>query len=282
MELPDKEAIKARIKYLSDDGLRGRKPGTPGFQMAVDYVIDQLKQIGVEPKGDDGYFQKVVLRTGKIDTTKVSLLWNGTPLAMRKEAVVMPDMNRAENSGEGEVVFVGLGISAKHLNHDDYEGIDVKGKVVLIMSGVPEKFPASERAHFNSLAIRAEVAASKGAIGAIAVMGTDATYKTSVEAAAKGTRGVVNKNGSTQASRIATHPNLKFYVVAHASFFKSKVEELKNGDAVGRISVTSATTYTDLISHNVVGWIPGTDPTLKNEFIVHSAHLDHKIGRAHV
>ena len=275
LELPDKESIRNRIKYLADDKLVGRKPGTPGYQMAVDYVIEQFKQIGVEPKGDDGYLQKVVLRTGRVDTTKVSIVWNDNVLRFGKDAVVMPDMNNAENFGEAQVVYVGLGISAPHLNHDDYTGLDVKGKVVLMVSGIPDKFPASERAHFNSMATRVEVAAAKGAVGAVVVVGSETAFKSSVEGSVKGVRGIVNKSGRVSTRSVAIHPNIKFYMVGNVSYFRPILEKLRRGDEVGKVSVRSATAYSDLVSYNVVGWIPGTDAQLKNEFVVHSAHLDH-------
>lgn len=140
LESVDKEAIKSRIKYLADDKLQGRKAGTPGYQMAVDYVIDELKQLGVEPKGDEGYLQKVVLRTAKADSTKVSLVLNGSPLRYGQEAVIMPDMNRNETMAEAEVVFVGMGISAPSQGYDDYAGIDVKGKVVIMVPELPAQF----------------------------------------------------------------------------------------------------------------------------------------------
>jgi Zn-dependent M28 family amino/carboxypeptidase len=275
LTLPDQEVIKERIRYLADDALRGRKPGTPGYEMAVAYVVDQFKKIGVEPKGDDGYLQKVTLRTGKVDTLKVSAMWNGLPLRVGKDITILPDMNRAENGGEGEVMFVGHGISARHLGHDDFAGIDVKGKIVLMVSGVPEKFPASERAHFNSMAVRAEVAAEQGAIGAIGVVATETAFKSSVEAAVFGTRGTTNRDGSTTASRVPDHASLKFYAIGSSAYFKPVIEKLKKGDRVGTVKVKSATTFVDLVSHNVVGWIPGTDEKLKAEFVVHTAHLDH-------
>ncbi len=274
LTLPDKEAIKARIQYLADDKLKGRKPGTPGYQMAVDYVIAEFKKIGVEPKGEDGYLQKVVMRTGKVDSSKFSFALNDMPLQFRKDVVVLPDLNSASNSIKAPVVFVGMGISAPQLGHDDMAGIDVNGKVVLMISGVPDNFPASERAHFNSMVTRAEMAARKGAVGAIVIISNETQNKTAVDGV-KGVRGIINTNGSVWASRVPVNPNLKFYAVGTPAYFNPVIEKLKRGDEVGSVSVKSATTYSDLVSYNVVGMIAGTDPQLKNEFVVHSAHLDH-------
>lgn len=274
MMLPDKEAIKSRIKFLADDKLVGRKPGMPGYQMAVDYAIEQLKSLGVQPKGDDGYLQKVVLRTSKVDSTQSAFLWNNTPLRLGKDVAVMPDMNNATNAGEADVVYIGLGISAPHLGHDDLAGVDVKGKIVLMTVGVPEKFPASERAHFNSMVTRADMAAARGAIGAIAIVGEPA-FKQASDGAYKGSRGIVNKTGRVSSRSVATHPNLKFYAVGNTVFFTPIIQKLKQGEILSRVKAKAATSYTDLISYNVIGWIEGSDAKLKDEFVVHTAHLDH-------
>jgi hypothetical protein len=274
MELPDKEAIKQRIQYLADDKLKGRKPGTPGYQMAVEYAIEQFKALGIPPKGDDGYLQKVVLRTGKVDSTKTSFYWNDAPIKLGKDLVVMPDLNNAVSSGSGEVIFVGHGISAPHLGHDDFAGLDLTGKVVLMLTSVPEKFPASERAHFNSMVTRAEMAANRGAVGAIAVV-TDGAFKQATDGSFKGSRGIVNKNGRVSARSVATHPKLSFYAVAHIRYFGQGLIKLNRGSGFGTVRVQATTTYVDVVSQNVIGWIEGSDPKLKHEFVVHTAHLDH-------
>lgn len=277
MLLPDKEAIKSRIKFLADDKLVGRKPGMPGYQMAVDYAIEQLKSLGVQPKGDEGYLQKVVLRTGKVDSLQSAFFWNDTQLRLGKDIAVMPDMNNATNAGEADVVFIGLGISAPHLGHDDLAGIDVKGKIVLMTTGVPDKFPASERAHFNSMVTRADMAAARGAIGAIALVGEPA-FKQASDGAYKGSRGIVNKTGRVSARSVATHSNLKFYAVGNLTSFGAILKNIKPGEMVARVKANAATRYTDLVSYNIIGWIEGSDAKLKEEFVVHTAHLDH-IGK---
>ncbi|MCI0611894.1 hypothetical protein L0244_02785, partial [bacterium] len=213
LEIPDKAAIQSRIKFLADDKLKGRKASSPEFKVAVDYVINQFKQLGIEPKGDEGYLQKVIIRTGKVDTTKVSMIFNGTSLDYGSEFVVMPDMNNPVTNFEGEVIFVGQGISASHLKHDDYAGIDVKGKVVLYLGSVPEQFPASERAHFTSTAMRADLAATKGAIGAIAVNATPRQFGQARGGSRNGIQGIVNKNGKVSARSGATHLAINFYAV---------------------------------------------------------------------
>jgi SpoU rRNA methylase family enzyme len=275
LALPDKEAIKSRIQYLADDKLMGRKPGTPGYQMAVDYVIEELKKLDIEPKGDEGYLQKVVLRTAKSDTTKLFFTLNNNALRFGQDVVIMPDMNRTESIGEAEVVFVGMGISAPSQGYDDYDGIDVRGKIVIMVPELPTQFTDVEKAHFTNMSIRADAAAAKGAIGAIAIIKDKTRFKGAYDGSAKGVQGIVNKNGRITSSRVPNNTGLTFYAVGSDAYFRPLVDSLKKGDVLGTVSVKSATRFVDVVSYNVVGWIPGTDPKLKNEFIVHSAHLDH-------
>lgn len=282
LSLVDTMQIRERIIYLSDDKLKGRKPGTQGYQMAVDYVIEQFKKIGVEPKGDDGYLQKVVLRTASLDSAKSALFLNGKKLPGGREAIVWPDMNRSSSDAEGELVWVGFGISAPHLGHDDYAGVSVKGKVVVLKGGTPANFPASEKAHFNGIANKGDIAGRMGAIGVIVLEPNDQAFSFAVTNAVAGFTGFVNKDGSTGSGRVSVHPNLKFMATVKASLVKDAVGDFTSPSKNLGISVkaASATKYRDLTSFNVVGWIPGKDPVLKDEYVIHTAHLDHVgIGR---
>jgi hypothetical protein len=147
---------------------------------------------------------------------------------------------------------------------------------------IPDDFPASERAHFNSTAVRADFAASKGAVGAIVVSSTPRQFAQARSGSVNGIQGIVNKNGRVTVRSSINHPNMKFYAVTSDSTFKPIVEKLKIGDGAGKILVQSGSTYTEVESYNVIGVIPGSDSKLKNEYVVHTAHLDHVGIRAKV
>jgi len=282
LSLVDTMQIRERIIYLSDDKLKGRKPGTEGYQMAVDYAIAQFKKIGVEPKGDDGYLQKVILRTAALDSSASSFYLNGKKIPLGKQAIVWPDMNKSVSAAEGELVWVGYGISAPHLGYDDYAGLSVAGKIVALKGGTPANFPASEKAHFNGIANKGDIAGKKGAIGVIILEPGDDSFAFTVNNALAGLTGFVNKDGSTGSGRLSVHPNLKFTATIKASLLKEYITDSKAPSKSLSVSakVASATKYRDLTSYNVVGWIPGKDPVLKDEFVIHTAHLDHVgIGR---
>ena len=273
----DTTAIRSRIIYLSDDKLLGRKPGTPGYKMAVDFVIDQFKSLGVAPKGDNGYLQNVVIRTARLDTTGSRIELSGVKLKLGMQAVLLPNMNFDMRTGGGSLVWLNYGITANHLNHDDYKGLDVKGKVVVVRAGTPSSFPASEKAHFNSPANKGDLAAKNGAVGIIYLEDKQQTLALAHDNAVKGIMGYVNKDGSVGSGRVSVHPGLRFAATLSSDLLKEKISSLGVGNTELNISITAnvKSNYRDLESYNVIGWIEGTDPELKKEFVVHTAHLDH-------
>ena len=282
LSLPDKSKIRERIIYLSDDKLKGRLPGTEGYQLAVDFVINELKTIGVKPKGTEGYVQSVVLRKGVVDTTQSNMKLiskDGTERILRygKDFAFAPDLNKVSGEATGEVVFAGYGIVANHLNHDDYKDLDVKGKIVLLQSGTPGEFPASEKAHFSLAVTKCEAAGKQGAVGVILmVSGNEAQALAGLSRASMdGITGYVNPDGNAFSSRTNIFKDVKFLAYLRASLFTDQIND-KTPRALGiKIAARSATKNVDVKSENVVGVIEGSDSKLKDEYLVHSAHLDH-------
>ncbi len=282
LSLPEKSKIRERIIYLSDDKLKGRLPGTEGYQMAVDFVINELKAIGVKPKGTEGYLQPMMLRKGGIDTTQSSLKLiskDGSEKILRygKDYAFAPDLNKAMGETTAEVVFAGYGITAPHLNHNDYKDIDVKGKIVLLLAGTPTEFPASEKAHFNLAVTKCEAASKQGAVGVILLVGGNEAQalagigRSSIE----GVTGYVNPDGKAFSSRTNIFENVKFLGNVRASLFNDWIKDKTPKALDVQLSGKSYTKTSEIKSENIVGVIPGTDSKLKEEYVVHSAHLDH-------
>ncbi|AWM32278.1 hypothetical protein [Hymenobacter nivis] len=129
--------FKAHVQYLADDRLRGRLPGTPGYQMAVDYVTAQFRKMGVRPAGENGGFtQKVRLRRAFVEPGAV-LAYQPVggpvvPLAYGSDATFYPNPGQAQVAAEAPLVFAGYGISAPELGYDDYAGLDARGKIVVL------------------------------------------------------------------------------------------------------------------------------------------------------
>lgn len=294
----DTVTIRNHIAYLADDKLKGRLPGTEGYQMAVDYVIDQYKKIGVQPGGDPGqYTQKLFLRKTIVQNSSAKAvlkdpIGNVDSLIFGKDFMPVPHPLSSKASGEGKLVFVGYGVDIPGL-YSDYEGVEVKGKVVVFVAGVPDGIPASTLvSHFSSPGNKMNTAFAKGAVGTIMVT-LGANFS--------------NSNPMLQ-SNVALNPekttaygrgfvgNLGFALNGSRSFLTGLfLNSGKNLDQVlaaikarknssfefpYTFSASYSNTHSEFESYNVIGLIPGTDPKLKNEYVVHSAHLDHVgIGR---
>ena len=147
----NKAAIKAHVEFLADDLLKGRDTGSEGYEIAARYVASQFKQFGLAPMGDDGsYYQQVNLRQAFLDQNSPEFSINGEAIDYPKDFLMGANVAETESAVEGETVFVGYGIVAPTQNHDDYAGMDVEGKIVVILPGKPKDFPSEEGAHLSS------------------------------------------------------------------------------------------------------------------------------------
>lgn len=291
----DTAQIKADIAYLADDKLKGRGPGTEGFQMAVDYVTARLKSLGVKPAGENGtWVQEVKLRKATAGTATATLTTKtATELKQGPDFNVLPNPSKPDVSLDAPLVFAGYGASEPSLGYDDYAGIDVRGKVVLVVRGAPEKFSSSVMSHTMNPTTILKAAAEHGAIG-VMICPSDSTSRMG------NTRGgqysVIGKDGSVVISRTFYSDQVKVLGLLSYAVFNSLVKDagksipamvtqMKGGQPSsfplsGSLKLAYTSAYNDIISYNVVGKIEGSDPKLKNEYVVHSAHLDHLgIGR---
>ncbi|MEO8035614.1 MAG: hypothetical protein ABI837_14360, partial [Acidobacteriota bacterium] len=165
-------ALSAHIRFLADDLLEGRETGTRGFDIAARYVAAQFQAMGLEPAGDDGtYFQNIAFRTGRLISDRSSMVFtDGTvssTLAPKTDYLLRANLTQETSEVTAPLVFVGQGIVAPELGRDDYAGLDVRGKIVMFVSGAPPTFPSTQRAHYSSVHVKDEVAAARGAVGVI-------------------------------------------------------------------------------------------------------------------
>jgi hypothetical protein len=291
LETVDTAQIKADITYLADDKLKGRLPGTEGYQMAVDYVTERLKSLGVQPSGENGgWLQKVRLR--KATTSNASLTVSGlqhTPeIAWGADYLIYPNPKTPEQHANAQVVFAGFGISEPALGYDDYAGLDVKGKIVMITRGSPDNFSSSVSAHTMNSTHLLKVAAEHGAIGVL-MASSDSSARTGVKS--RPFYSVMDGKGDVSVSGIYYSSQISFYGAVNYKLFSSFVQasgksvadiiaKLKSGvpqsfPVNATVAVNYTSSYQDILSYNVVGKITGTDPQLKDTYVVHSAHLDH-------
>lgn len=289
----DTLTIRNHVAYLADDRLKGRMPGTEGYQMAVDYVIEQFKSMGVQPGGDPGsYTQKLILRKSVVDNSsaKASLKdknGNVDSLIFAKDFLPYPHPMLEKASGGGALVFAGYGVDIPGL-YSDYEGVDVKGKVVVMIAGVPDGIPASTLiSHFSSPGNKMNTAFAKGAAGVILVnlsvsfSNPNPTLQANVAVNPEKTtaygRGFVGNLGFALSGSKSFLTGLFLNSGKNLNEALADIKARKNASFEFPLTFTASysNTHTEFDSHNVIGLIPGSDPKLKDEYVVHSAHLDH-------
>lgn len=292
------DAIETHMRYLADDKLAGRKPGTPGYELAAQYVEQQFKTLGFKPAGQRGtYRQAVPLRKAQVREEASSLaLQDGREqvLTYGKNFILSPNFGQPVSEVSAEVVFVGFGVSAPELGYDDYagptgRGIDVRGKIVACFNGAPATFPSNQRAFSGSA--KPEVAAARGAVGLITFsLPTDVRAR--IESNAPRNRQAIYRWTDPQGRTQRTFPQLKvvaslgdstartLFGKAPQTFEEARLAANQSKPQAFPLNVSvRARTQTDLsdglVGENIVGLLPGTDPTLKDEYVVYVSHLDH-------
>ncbi|SFG04819.1 M28 family peptidase [Pontibacter chinhatensis] len=298
MEKVKPSDIRNHIAYLADDKLLGRKPGTPGYQMAVDYVTDQFRKLNVQPAGENNtYLQTVRVRTAYTNPDATMQLDAGAAgvaeLAYGKDFSIFPNAGQEQVTVEAPLVFAGFGISAPDMNYDDYANLDAKGKIVVIMRGTPEGFPSTVSSYSTDYQTILNTAAKNGAVGVLVASLNPAGNLP--EFSSRGMSSVMGADGKVAASR-SYHESIKVLGMLHFNVLQKLMEganldlvqvatNLRNGQPASAnlpfsIETSYSNRYEDIESPNVVGKIEGSDPVLKNEYVVHSAHLDHiGVGR---
>jgi hypothetical protein len=306
----------AHIEYLADDALEGRNVGTPGFDKAVTYVSGQFEKIGLKPGGTSGYLQPVKFETRQLvpAETRLALVRDGQEevLTVGQDASLSA---RGELDGtiDAPLVFVGYGMSIPEAGWDDYSGVDVRGRVAVgINSPVPVKISDNLRSHLSSAEERWGVAKRAGAIGFATIPAPRATTAAG-GAAGRGGRGAggAGRGGGTGRGADAPQPNISLFdrdlqdqagmvvamsitragaekVLAGSGHTLDELDQLvRDGKPLPRFPLTAtlraraAINRGTLESANVIGVLEGSDPKLKAEYVVMSAHLDHMgVGRA--
>lgn len=289
----DPERIRAAVKYLADDKLQGRGPGTEGDRMAAKYLADKFAEYALTPAGDDGsWYQKVPLYAVKTvpDKTTFQLVpKSGDALTLRYGAdfVTNNQTGAAVADIDAPIVFVGYGIHAPEYNWDDYKGLDVKGKVVLVIVNEP---PSEDAAFFKGKALtyygrwtyKFEEAARHGAIGALVIHREDlASYPWQV----------VRSSWSGEKSYLVGDPNAKLEAAAWIQHDVAQKLAQSAGQGIdalieeaGKHSVSRETAWRlkahvvsekrSFESENVIGMVSakGAGP---EQSVLYTAHFDH-------
>ncbi|HVS33868.1 MAG TPA: M20/M25/M40 family metallo-hydrolase [Thermoanaerobaculia bacterium] len=290
------EAIRGHMRFLASDLLEGRGTGTRGYELAAAYVSAQLEAAGIAPGAGTSYYQTIPFRkTMPSRDSELTLLPdNGRPIRFRFGegfATTGDPLYPEKSLLAGRVVLVGYGVTAPELGHDDYAGVDVRQKIVAYFSGAPAKFANTVRAHYSSSLLKIENASAHGAAGVI-VLNTRADaqrvpWDRRVRQNKLGSMHWLKEDGQPHAALADVSHTVTLSVGATEMLFANSgrtydqiVSELESGtlraaELPVRASIQLSSAHERVQSPNVVGVLQGSDPKLRNEYLVISSHLDH-------
>src|SRR5947208_7356191 len=282
----------AQVKFLADDSLEGRDTGSEGLRKAQAYAVEQLQKAGLEPAGSNGFYQPVRFNQHEVDETKSSLalVTNGQAkaLSFADDAFIGTRATHASGSLSAPLVFVGYGLQISEKNLDELAGLDLKGKIVVYLVGSPSDIPTALASHYQTAGERWKSLRAAGVVGTITIMNPasmDIPWS----------RISVNRNHPSMDLADAEFNETPGQQLA-VTFNPASAEKLFAGSghtfaeiaALGKdrkplphfplavsLKANAVILTKSLESSNIVAKLPGSDPSLKNEYVVLSAHIDH-------
>lgn len=294
LKLPTTETLRTTIQQLSGDDFAGRRPGTEGGRRAVQYIEGQMKALGLEPGGDAGTFrQKVTMRATIVDLAGAKFELSGdaaepSSLVPLREIVTTSDRAAGTHVGQQEVVFAGYGITAPEFEWDDYAGVDVAGKYVVVLVGDPPvkdgRFAGDAMTYYGRWTYKFSRAQELGAVGCLVVHETEpASYGWEViESSWSGDRFHLPREPSEPEPMLLQGWIHRDAADALAKRSGSSLEQWHE-DALGtgfvarplgtRLKATFEVTDRSIEADNVIGKLTGTERAA--EAIAITAHWDH-------
>ena len=279
------------VKVLADDNMEGRETGSEGLRKSEAYVVDQLKAAGLTPAGTDGFYQPITFESRQVVEAGSSavLIRNGKeePLALGDDAYFSSRVDLAPNV-EAPLVFVGYGLKIPEKNHDDLTGMDLRGKVAVLVMGSPADIPSALSAHYQSSRERWHALKEAGVIGVLTIPNPSSMD-------IPWSRISVNR----------THPNMELEGAAFNETAGEQLAMVFNPAKADKLFVGSGHTFNELAalakdrkplphfplaasirthvnvekkkveSTNIIAELPGSDPQLRGQYVVLSAHIDH-------
>jgi len=292
---PDWDAVGRRwwshVEVLADDRMEGRETGSQGYARAADYVIQQFRACGLQPAGTDGFLQPLDFVVRQLDPARSSLQFvrggEVRTVSLEQDASHVVTSATVEQC-EADAVFVGYGLSIPDLNYDDLAGLDLHGKIAVLVFGGPAHMPAPIKAHFQSPNERSKALSIAGAIGLVNIFNP-----------------TIPELPWPRVASGLLMPRMELLERGPGVFRPPDVAIAFNPESAGALFEGSGHTWQEILErlgtnaplprfplairirarvgfsegkarcHNVVGVLPGSDPKLRDEYVVVSAHLDH-------
>ncbi len=285
--------IRWHVRYLSHDLLEGRGTGQRGGDIAAEYIATQFAEYGLKPAGDHGtYMQKVPLvGITTLPETQFSLVpKRGETMHLKPldEYVAFDQTQQAQSDVDADIVFVGYGIEAPEYNWDDYKGVDVRGKVLLMLvneppSDDPRFFKGKALTYYGRWTYKYEQAARKGALGVILVHETEmASYPWEVvrnsnsgEKSYLKVEGPALKVASWIHLDVATRLALASGMNLEKMMQDAQSREFRPVSLGAKLQAHVVSKVRNFESNNVVAILPGSDRKVADEAVIYTAHYDH-------
>src|SRR6266498_652262 len=279
------------VKVLASDDMEGRETGSPGLAKAASYIVQQAQKDGLQAAGSDGFYQSVKLRSKQIDESQSSLtlVHNGheEPLVLGEDAMLSTRVDLAPVI-DAPLAFAGYGLQVPESQHDDFAGLDLKGKVAVIFSGSTSNMSAALSAHYQSIAQRKKALLAAGAVGYITIpnpASMDIPWSRMTLARKRPSMALAD-------AALDDAAGIKFVATfnpAHAQkLFEGSGHSFEELAALGKdrealptfplkvsIKARAKMIVRDVTSANIVARYPGSDPKLEDQYVVLSAHMDH-------
>ena len=290
------DEIARHMNTLAHDDLRGRFTGSEAYARAAAYVAENFEEFGLTPAGErGGFYQRVPLRQSTLDAERSRLVLELGGV----EEILAPYVDyylgandlHADVAAAGGVVYAGFAVTAPELGYDDFDGIDVRGKIVVAFSGAPPSFPHDERAYYSSSRVKGENLRARGALGALWMRTPELEerhpFAKSVPNAKIPSMGWLDDAGGVQDAHQDDRLNARLSPAGAEKIFRGSpvsIDEVRAAIAAGtpesfplpaRVSARTVTSHANIECANVAAVLPGSDPVLGLEHLVLTAHLDH-------
>jgi hypothetical protein len=296
------EQVRAHIRFLADSLLEGRAPGTQGYDIAARYVATQLEGMGLHPGVSGGWYQPVPLMKAVTDeaASSLTLTINGREqkLVDAKDYILStwfadPSSNsgKAESDVSAPVVFVGFGVTAPDQNYDDYAGVDVRGKIVAKLYGAPSAFPSTVRAYYSDENVKSKMALAHGAVGTVEIILPEDFKRFPwdwwVPQVQMGEMHWLNQNSVPHDFFPDLRGNAMLSEPGAAKLFAGAPKTLDEIFAAARAGkpqafplpaaahIHTVAAQTVIQSSNIIAELRGSDPALRDQYVVFTAHVDH-------
>lgn len=279
------------VRALAGDDMQGRETGSASYRKAAEYVAAQFERDGLKPAGTQGYFQAVAFTGRKLDepASKLELIRDGKAEALQlgDDAIIGVRVDPAE-SVEAPLVFAGYGLTVPEKQYDDLAGLDLRGKIIVTLAGSPSGIPGPLKAHYQIAAERNRFLAKAGVVGTVTIQNphtADIPWSRSSLARFQESMVLAEpalQDGGSLKIGITVNPDRagkwlagSGHTLAELLALADQGKPLPRFPLVPTLRVKTKVIRRPIESQNIVAVYPGSDPALKNEYVVLSAHLDH-------